>query len=174
MRRIVHTLRARLGDLAIAALALISIGLVFLFTAVRPLEARLKNLEESPGLRAPSAAGRSMRSGAPEEKLATFYAHFDRPETPVEWLAKLYGSALAAGIELRTAEYRLVDTRGRLVRYEATLPLSGSYVQVRSFLEYALSSDPLLSLDGLRIRRKRVNDSAVEAEAVVTIHLLRP
>ena len=79
-----------------------------------------------------------------------------------------------AGLEMRTADYRLAATDGRLARYEITLPLTGTYAQLRSFFAEALDQNPVLSLDQLNLRRKRVNDTVIEAEASLTLHLLRP
>ncbi|MFY9316405.1 MAG: GspMb/PilO family protein [Burkholderiales bacterium] len=114
------------------------------------------------------------RAGAPSARLAAFYGYFDRQDGQVDWLARLYGSARGAGLDLRAADYRLVDTEGRIARYEVVLPLQGTYAQVRAFLADALEENPVLSLDQLNLRRKRANDSVLEAEAVLTVHLLRP
>lgn len=167
-------LRKRLGDVALAALALLAAGIVVFATVIRPLESRVALLEGKLGQGARQAAADSTRSGTPAAKLAAFYAFFERQEGQVDWLAKLYGSARGAGLELRTADYRLMNTSGRIARYEATLPLSGSYAQLRAFLDHALQENPVLSLDQLTLRRKRANDPNLEAEAVLTIHLLKP
>jgi hypothetical protein len=166
-------LHKRLGGVALAAISLLAAGIVVLAAVIRPLESRMALLDGKLGHGARQAAD-STRSGTPAAKLAAFYAFFDRQEGQVDWLAKLYGAARGAGIELRTADYRLIETNGRIARYEATLPLSGTYAQLRGFLENALDENPVLSLDQLTIRRKRVNDANLEAEAVITIHLLKP
>lgn len=167
-------LRSRLGDLALLSLALLAGGFLFFALVIRPLESRMALLDGKLGHGARQAAADSTRSGTPAAKLAAFYAFFDRQEGQVDWLAKLYGTARGAGIELRTADYRLIESNGRIARYEATLPLSGTYAQLRGFLENALDENPVLSLDQLTIRRKRINDANLEAEAVITIHLLKP
>jgi hypothetical protein len=174
MRSAWHGLRSRLGDVALLSLGLLAGGFLFLALVIRPLESRLAQLEAKLGHGVRQAAADATRSGTPAAKLAAFYAYFDRQEGQVDWLAKLYGTARGAGIELRTAEYRLIETNGRITRHEATLPLSGTYAQVRGFLENALDENPVLSLDQLSFRRRRVNDTRLEADAVITIHLLTP
>jgi len=52
------------------------------------------------------------------------------------------------------------------------LPVSGSYTQIRSFLEGALAEIPVLSLDQASFRRKGTNETRIEAEIVLTFHLL--
>ena len=59
-------------------------------------------------------------------------------------------------------------------RYEIALPLAGDYAQIRAFLENALLEVPVLSLDQLSFRRKRSNDLAVETDARLSLHILRP
>lgn len=174
MKALWRKLHERLGGVALAAIGLLAAGIVVLAAVIRPLESRMVLLEGKLGHGARQAATDSTRSGTPAAKLAAFYAFFDRQEGQVDWLAKVYGSARGAGIELRTADYRLIETNGRIERYEATLPLSGTYAQLRAFLENALDENPVLSLDQLTIRRKRINDANLEAEAVITIHLLKP
>ncbi len=167
-------LRKRLGGLALFALALLAAGFLCEVVAIRPLELRMTLLDGRLGHGARPAIAESTRSGSPAAKLAAFYGFFERQESQVDWLAKLYGSARSSGLELRSADYRLIETNGRITRYEATLPLSGTYAQLRGFLENALDENPVLSLDQLTLRRKRVNDTRLEGEAVITIHLLRP
>lgn len=173
MRAAWQALHDRLGGVALAAVCLIAAGILAIAGVIRPLESRIAALDGKIGYGA-RALGDSTRSGTPEAKLAAFYAFFDRQEGQVDWLAKLYGTARASGLELRTADYRLVETSGRIARYEATLPLSGTYAQLRGFLAKALDENPILSLDQLTVRRKRANESSLDAEAVITIHLLKP
>jgi len=169
-----RALSAGPGGLALFSLALLAGGFLFFSLAIRPLEARIALLEGQLALGARRPGADSTRSGTPEAKLAAFYAHFERQESQVDWLAKLYGTARASGLELRAAEYRLVDTGGRIARYEATLPLSGTYAQVRGFLDRALDENPVLSLDQLALRRKRLGEPFLDAEVALTIHLLAP
>jgi hypothetical protein len=167
-------LHKRLDGIFLAAICLILAGLVVAAAVIRPLESRMALLDGTLGHSARQAAADSTRSGSPEAKLAAFYAFFERQEGPIDWLAKLYGTARASGLELRTADYRLIETNGRIARYEVTLPLSGTYGQLREFLKHTLDENPILSLDQLTLRRKRASDSVLEAEAVITIHLLQP
>jgi hypothetical protein len=171
--RILRSLRERFDGVTLLALALLAAAIAAHAIAVRPLETRLERLDDRLSADARRYAAESTRSGTPAARLVAFYTYFERPESQVDWLAKLYGSARGAGLDLRAADYRLLDAEGRMARYEVTLPLAGSYAQVRAFLAAVLEENPVLSLDQLSLRRKRSTDSQVEAEAVLTIHLLR-
>jgi hypothetical protein len=51
------------------------------------------------------------------------------------------------------------------------MPVTGSYSQVRTFLEQALEEVPVLALDQASLRRKRTADHLVEAEIRFTVFL---
>jgi hypothetical protein len=158
--------------LAAASLSLIAATIAFHLAVVAPLEKELQDLHAKLA-RAPAADLKRVVLVAGEDKLAAFYDFFDRKERPEEWLAKLYGMAAASGLELRSGSYRFTDRRHKLERYEITLPVTGSYSQVRHFLAAALGEVPVLSLDQARYRRKAGDEGRVEAELVMTLHLLR-
>ena len=169
-------LKDELGVLGAGAFALLAASLLFFITVVRPLEERATRLERE----LKSATQRMQLRGytrvsahAPAGELDAFYRYFDRDARPDAWLAKIYGIALAAGFELRMASYRVADSRQRIERYQITLPLSGSYTRIRSFLSAVLSEIPVLSLEQVSFRRKAEGDSKVEAEVVLTLHLLK-
>ncbi len=165
---------AELGVLGTVSLALLAAALAFFFWVLAPLEAQGERLDRrlTEKARVGVREANPIRAASPGGKVAAFYQFFEREEATIEWLAKLYAIGKAVGVELRAAEYRLVETRQRLVRYEIVLPLSGSYSQVRAFLENALNEIPIASLDQVNLHRKRANDPQVEAEARLTLHLL--
>lgn len=175
MKAILARLRADLGILASVSLAILAASAWFAGAIVKPLEMRRASLERE--------LERNIRPGIEEgvvdsgdtagERIEEFYRFFERNKRPDEWLAKVYGIATAAGLELRAGTYSLEPSRQRLERYRIHLPVSGSYVQVRTFLEAVLAEVPILSLDQATFRRKAGNEKRVDAEIVLTLHLLR-
>jgi Tfp pilus assembly protein PilO len=160
------------GGVGLAALGLLAGALLFLLLVLQPLEARKDLLKERLVARGNSAAaGSSVAQTA--EKLGALYAFLETRDEPTQLLAKLHGAGAAAGVELRAAEYRLQKTGARIERYEITLPVTGTYAQIRSFIGRALSEIPALSLDQVNFRRQRVDDTQVQAEMRVTLHLVR-
>ena len=98
-------------------------------------------------------------------------------EAPTDWLAKLYGIATATGVELQSGSYQ---TQGgpkgsgtRVERYEITLPVSGSYTQLRDFVKRSLAEIPILSIDQMSIKRQTRDDGALQAELRLTLHLVK-
>jgi Type II secretion system (T2SS), protein M subtype b len=166
------------GDLGAAgwlALALLAGAVLFLYLVVKPLEARNAELarELASAARHPAGLG-GVRDPAPAQKLAAFYDYLETDQAPQGWLARLDAIARAGGVELRSAEYRMRDAGARIERYEIALPVSGTYGQVRAFLEEALYEIPVLSLDQVSFSRQRVDDSRIQAELRLTLHLVKP
>lgn len=176
MKELFARLREELGFLGIAALCILATASLFFFAAVKPLEERLLRLDRELQDTAKRSAPGYVKTGSAQGrggKLSAFYRFFETAEGRVVWLAKIQGIATAAGLELRTGEYRLAESEERLERYQIMLPVAGTYAQIRAFLENALAEIPMLSLDRVTLRRKTVGEPRAEAEVSLTLHLLR-
>jgi hypothetical protein len=176
MKGMLVQLARELGALGIASLLLIAVSVVFSLAVLGPLDARRATLnhELDGALQRPPSRGLTrVSASAPSARLDAFYRFFERPERTDEWLAKVYGVATASGLELRSGDYRLAESRERIERYQITLPVTGSYAQIRSFLEGVLAEIPVLSLDHVSFRRKAANEARIDAEVVLTLHLLK-
>ncbi|MEJ6007979.1 GspMb/PilO family protein [Paucibacter sp. AS339] len=106
------------------------------------------------------------------------------PVTPAQWqaalpsaalrqqrLADLLEIALRQGLVSSRTEHRLsVDAAAGLERLRVSMPVSGGYAQLRSFIEAALRHDPALSLDALKLRRVGPNAAEVEADLSWSLH----
>ena len=166
-------LRAEIGFLGIVSLALIACGLAIQFSVLQPLEARRISLEQRvtqsfvPGRGAPSDASSGLT-------LPRFYRFFESSDDAPTQLARLHTIGKAAGLDLRSAQYRVDRSGPRMLRYEITLPLAGSYTQIRSFLRNALAEIPVLSLDQVTLKKDRPGEGPVLADVRMTLHLLQP
>ena len=78
-------------------------------------------------------------------------------------LADLIEMATRSGLVSVRTEHRLASSEG-IERLRVTMPLAGSYAQLRRFVGAALAHDAALSLDGLKIRRASPQSIEVEAE----------
>ena len=112
-------------------------------------------------------AGHAIDSG-PERFLAAFPAA-DARQARVATLLELAGHH---GLEIRRSEFQLgKDKESGLLRYSVTMPLTGSYAQLRGFVEDALACDAALSLDRLRLRRASPGASLVEADLTWSFYM---
>jgi hypothetical protein len=176
MIRSIAGMRKELGAMEFASLALIIAGWTFLNTALKPLQEANRRLDAEIvriGREDPIARVNLSQASTPAAKLEAFYRFLDRPESRTQWLARLYSIGKNAGLQFPSAEYRLSGTRHRLVRYQIRLPVSGSYASVRRFLEQSLIEIPVLSLDQVSFRRRHASEKQIEAEIVLTLHLLK-
>lgn len=170
MRRQVSTM----GWPGVGGAVLIALALAFAASAVIPLEARLREVKSDvETLRAklqaaPVAAGAAV-TGDP---LTNFYAFFPTLASTPEWLQRIFGLAEAQGLRLEVGEYKLKRERDfKLLRYELTLPVRGSYPQIREFVSQVLTEVPASSLDEISLRREDSGSSTVEARIRITLHL---
>lgn len=78
---------------------------------------------------------------------------------------------LSIRLELNGArtEHRLATTEG-LERLRVTMPVTGSYAQLRRFIGTALEHDPALSLDAIKLRRVSPLSADVDAELQWSLH----
>jgi hypothetical protein len=169
-------MKAALGLPATVGGLLLAAGIAFHALALRPLEQRHALLLDQ----AQHAAKRSARAGrdllpvsTAQGRLAAFYAFFRGPETITDHLAKLHGLALHAGVEGKVADYRLNEPRSLgLAEYTVAMPVTGSYTQIRSFLETALAQIPVLALEHVSMRRQEANEALVQADVRFTVFLV--
>ena len=160
MMSIVHRARRSLRRHAAATLvgaALVAAAGAYYVALVLPARAELAALRTTLEEGRQRARGPDGKGAAPKksvnEQLRTFHAFFPRANSAPRWLDTLYTLGRAYGLAMPSGEYRL--ERGgetALVRYHVTLPVAGSYTQIRQFIAHALKEMPAASLDDVQLR----------------------
>ena len=175
MNALKHLVGQQLGALGLAAVFTLAAGLLFLSLAVRPLEQRNRALDDAlQGSGDGSAEGtQRARAGTAASQIAAFYAFFKRRERLTDWLGRIHESGRRAGLLLPSADYQPLED-GQHLSLPVTLPLTGTYVQIRGFLKNALDDIPVLSLDHVSFRRAAPNSAQVEADVTFTLYLAKP
>ena len=158
-----------LGRAGLAGIGLIAAFLAFSFLVVQPLEESNAELRA----RVAKAAASAEAPDAGPDKVAAVYRFLATGEETTDWLAKLHGVAIATGVQLKSASYRTLPTETRIRRYEIVLPVAGSYGQIRDFLKRAAAEIPVLSVDGLTMKREDATDGALQAELRLTLHMVK-
>lgn len=154
-----------LGATGIAALCLLAAAAAFSSLVLGPLEARSALTHDKLSRKTPIQPG--------GDKVAAVYAYLKKDEDTTDWLAKLHGIGTATGVQLRSASYRTQQTEGRIERYEIVLPASGSYAQIRDFLQRSLAEIPILSVDQLKLKREDRSNGRLQAELRLTLHRVK-
>lgn len=152
-------LRQELGAVGAAGLVMLAATGVFFLLVLQPLQQERARLE--------SALSRNISKGK-TENLGAFYGQLESHDT-TDALAKLYAIGQATGVQLQSGSYKTEKATGRLERYVLALPVSGSYAQIRDFLNRALAEIPVLSLDQMTLRRD-ARGEALHAELRMTLH----
>lgn len=168
----------RAGVGARVGLALAVTGLLFYVFAWMPAATRGVLLaREADALRERLQAASEMNAEAralADDPLTRFYRVFPRVSVAVSSLNKIHGHARARDIELERGEYRIVDDgSGRLIAYQADLPIKGSYVQIRQFLAAILADLPFVALEEVAFERRRISDATIEAKVRLTLYIAR-
>ena len=158
MIRRVLDLRHELGAVGTAALVMLAAAGVFFLVVLQPMQDERARI-------AGALSKDSSRTG--NQNLSAFYGYLESDDETTDALAKLYAIGTATGVSLQSGSYQSQKTAGRLERYELALPVSGSYAQIRDFLNRALAEIPALSLDQMTLRR---NQDVVQAELRLTLH----
>jgi hypothetical protein len=110
-------------------------------------------------------------TGGRAEELQRFYNLFPPAERLTDEVARLHKLGRAAGLDLAQGEYRLERRSTGLWAYRITLPVRGSYPQLRDFLGALLKEMPIASIEALRFERKRAADTQLAAQVRVIVHL---
>ena len=154
------------GLLALALAGVLELGLAQRWEhEQQQLDAQALRLQAQ--LRRQRAAGAPAREATPEQWLQQLPAGAQRQQR----LADLLELALRAGLGSSRTEHRLsLDAGTGLERLRVSMPVQGSYAQLRGFIEAALRADPALSLDGLKLRRADAAAAELEAELSWSLH----
>jgi hypothetical protein len=131
------------------------------------LNDQVASLSSRLGQRGAANAPASRRS-----QLSNFYAFFPLTENVPELLGRVYRAANQNQLLLEKGEYKLSrEPDFRLARYEITLPVSGDYARVRSFVNEVLQEVPSAALDELSLKRESIDRPELQARVRFTLFL---
>jgi hypothetical protein len=159
----------------VLGVGLLLFAAMYVLTASLPARERVRDLQRELVQTAGKPATDTKPTGDIESDLAAFYGFFGRSGSVSEALAKVDESIAASGMAFEAAEYRLVrDPALRLTRYEVTVPLRGTYAQVRTFVGTLLDGMPQVALEDVAVKRESVASPAIEARLRLSIHMVLP
>ena len=174
MRARLEAALRRLGPAGVVALGILVACAAFYTEALRPAEedaaARRAALERQ-RLRTPY---RPVSVDSRAEDLRRFHALFPPSNELNAHVERLHRLARRSGLDLAQGDYRLERRTTGLWAYRVTLPVRGSYGQLREFLSAVLKDMPIASIDALRFERKRAADTQLEAQVRLTLYAQPP
>ncbi len=150
--------------LAIACAGFYATALVPAEEEARAQRAALERLRARTPYQPVAASGRA-------DELRRFHNLFPPAGGLTDELERLHRLARRAGLELAQGEYRLEKRAAGLWAYRVSLPVRGSYSQMRGFVDAVLKEMPIASIEALRFERKKAADAELEAQLRLTLHL---
>lgn len=155
----------RIGGAGVVGALLVVAGLAYAHAIVAPRKAAV---DEQRAFNARIAAQQALAQG-------TARSSEQRPAlapAAAEALRRLFDAAERAGVKLDRGEYRLTEVKdAHLLRYQLSLPLHGTYPQIRTFMTEVLNADPALALGAIQLRRGSIETPDLEALLNFTLYL---
>ena len=174
-RWILQNSLSALGWPGVVGLGLLAFCAVVYMSAILPAQHRLAEMKaQTQSLRALLAKNTAAQKEVvtPEVQLNRFYQFFPAHTATPDLLEKLYAAAEAASIVLEQGDYRLAAGKGdKVAHYQVTLPVKGSYPQIRKFIGRILADLPASSLDEVSFQRQKIGDMQVESQIKLTLYL---
>jgi hypothetical protein len=163
----------RLGRPGVVGLGLLVLASTIAVSVILPLRADVERMRgELDALQRRLGIGEHPARPRVRDQLATFYAFFPPHDSSPDWLGRIHKIAQAKGVQLASGEYRLEDAASpRLRRYQMTLPVQGTYAQIRGFVGEVLEQVPAAALEEVSLKRANVGAERVEARVRLTLYL---
>lgn len=170
-----HRLRQLLGVAGLAGLALAIAGLAIYMLAVLPAErqaqAKVEQLAHARMQPASAAVTAPVHMGD-RDVLAQFYGQFPAMRNLPDMLQLLHALARKHEITLERGDFKFGKTEGdKLFRYQITLPVKCSYLNLRGFIDDAAHKLPTMGLSEISLKRESVGDGAVQAKLDFVMYL---
>jgi hypothetical protein len=163
----------RLGRPGVVGIGLLAFAATIAVSVLLPLRAEVARMRgEIDALQRRLGVGEHVARPQVQDQLATFYAFFPPPDSSPDWLGRIHRIAQAKGVQLASGEYRLERAASpRLQRYQMTLPVQGTYAQIRGFVGEVLEQVPAAVLEEVSLKRENVGTERVEARVRLTLYL---
>lgn len=165
--------RRAIGWPGLGGIALLVLALLVLVGLDLPERLQLGGLKEQVAA-ARSRSTSPARSGGQgtEAEMAAFYGTFPAGSTAPVWLQKIYAAGDQFSLGLEKGDYKqTLDRNSHLLNYEISLPVRGSYVQIREFIRTVLAEVPSLALRDIQFHRANIGEPAVDAQIRFILYL---
>lgn len=164
----------RIGVPGLAGIVLLVFSVTFYFSAIRTSQHQLDNAKKENASWQTHLKNSEDLPRSVETQLSEFYGAFPTEDKETEILASIYAAAAHHNLALETGEYkRQNDDSHKLIRYQATFPIQGSYVQIRKFMADVLTALPSVSLDDVSFKRDSIGSGSLDARVKLTLFMLK-
>jgi Tfp pilus assembly protein PilO len=176
MNLLKYHLGRMLGWSGLVGVCLWAMCLALFVSLVQPARARLEEMRQRTDTLQVrmERASRTLHSNtqSAEGQLAEFYRVFPSEQATADLIGQIAGIAQRHGLNLEQGEYKATpDKLGKLTRLQITLPLKGSYQQIRGCLAALGSELPIVALEQAQFERQKVGDALLEAKLRLVLFL---
>jgi hypothetical protein len=129
-------------------------------------------LESQEEARMTEHANSKLTQLATPAQLVAFYKFFPSERSIPDWVEKISATAAKNKLVLRQGEYQVIrDKTSKLLLYQVTLPVKGTYPNLRGFIDDVLTEIPMASIDNVKFERQKIGDDALLSTVTLTLHL---
>lgn len=112
-----------------------------------------------------AAIARQVRESSPTEARQRLLDRFPTEVQLNATLGRMLDKAKGAGLQVPSGDYRLqLDKKGPIDRYVLTLPVKGSYLNIRRYVAAVCAEFPDLAVEDIGLRRENIGATEVEAQ----------
>ena len=129
-------------------------------------------LESQEEARMTEHANSKLTQLATPAQLVAFYKFFPSERSIPDWVEKISATAAKNKLVLRQGEYQVIrDKTSKLLLYQVTLPVKGTYPNLRGFIDDVLTEIPMASIDNVKFERQKIGDDALLSTVTLTLNL---
>jgi len=167
----------RLGVAGVVGLALLVLAVAIFVAGIYPIQRSIESLRHQLSVR-PIQAVESVPELTPEQSLLMDLALFGQRFATVDKLSDqldiLFQLTDQHHLTVDKGEYALNERAGGMLRrFEVTLPVSGTYPDIRNFIQQMLEKLPATALSNLELERDKISDGHVKATLHIVIFVSR-
>ncbi|MDI1298714.1 type 4a pilus biogenesis protein PilO [Methylotenera sp.] len=163
----------RLGWQGLVGLALIIGSLSYLIIFAQPKAQQLQQLQmKMTAVNASPKQNISNRNSNDASDIARIF--YDVLPTQTEANSKISEILRVAtdnGLVINKVEYEQPLSASPLIQYQIKLPLTGSYMQIRQFINQVLNTLPSIALNDISLKREDIVTDLVDAQIQFTLYL---
>jgi Tfp pilus assembly protein PilO len=162
-----------LGWKGLAGLVLIIGSLSYLIIVAVPKAQQLQRLQmEMTTVKAnPKQSDSNRNNSDPSDIARTFYDVLPTQTEASSKISAILRVATDNGLVINKVEYEQPLSASPLIQYQIKLPLTGSYMQIRQFINQVLNTLPSIALNDISLKREDIATDLVDAQIQFTLYL---
>ena len=162
-----------LGWKGLAGLVLIIGSVSYLIIVAAPKAQQLQQLQmKVDAVKANPKQNVSNRTNNdPSDISRIFYDVLPTQTEASSKISEILRVATDNGLVINKVEYEQPLSDSLLVQYQIKLPLTGSYMQIRQFINQVLNTLPSIALNDISLKREDIATDSVDAQVQFTLYL---